>query len=105
MDATQSGSRGRPLGGLTNDAAHDVAGMGKIVDPATPLKAALLPRDVACKARKMRLEARHGKIRECADLRNGKPTLWGNEVQRHRGGLVLREDNLQQASRNLRRNM
>src|ERR1700736_2065551 len=32
--------------------------------PAMRLNAALLPRGVACKARKMRLEARHGEIHE-----------------------------------------
>ena len=49
----------------------------------------------------MRLEARHGKIHECADLRNGKPTLWGNEVQGHGGVLVVREKDLQRGLRKL----
>ena len=49
----------------------------------------------------MRLEARHGKIHECAYLRNRKPTLWGNEVQWHRGVLVVREKDLQLAFRKL----
>jgi hypothetical protein len=89
MNAARSGSRDKPLRGLINDAAHDVAGMEKIVNPATPLNA-VLPRGVARKARKMRLEARLGEIHECADLRNGKPTLRGNEVHGHRGVLVLR---------------
>jgi hypothetical protein len=61
---------------------------------ATRLNAALLLRCVACKARKMRLEARHGEIHECADLRNGKPTLRGNQMQGHRGVLVVREKDL-----------
>ena len=64
---------------------------------ATRLNAALLLRGVACKARKMRLEARHGEIHECADLRNGKPAVWGNEVQGHRGVLVVREEDLQRS--------
>ena len=49
----------------------------------------------------MRLEARHGEIHECADLRNGKPTLWRNEVYGHRGVLVVREKDLQRALRKL----
>src|SRR6266700_3092732 len=49
----------------------------------------------------MRFEARRGEIHECADLRNGKPTLWGNEVQRHRGVLVVGEKDLQLAFRKL----
>src|SRR5713226_8067915 len=48
--------------------------------PVRRLNTALLPRGVACKAREMRFEARRGEIHECADLRNRKPTLWGNEV-------------------------
>jgi hypothetical protein len=68
---------------------------------ATLLNAVLLPRCVACKARKMRLEARHGEIRECADFRNGKPTLWGNEVHGHRGVLVVRQNDLQRGLRKL----
>ena len=57
---------------------------------ATRLKAALLRRGIVGKARKMRLEARHGEIHECADLWNGKPTLRGNEVHGHCSVLVLR---------------
>ena len=57
----------------------------------------MLPRGVACKARKMRLETRRSEIRECAYLRNGKPALWGNKVQWHRGMLVVREKDLQRA--------
>ena len=49
----------------------------------------------------MRLEARHGEIHECADLRNGKPTLRGNEVHGHRGVLVLRQKDLQRGLRKL----
>ena len=49
----------------------------------------------------MRLEARHGKLHECADLRNGKPTLWGNKMQGHRGVLVVREKDLQGGLRKL----
>ena len=49
----------------------------------------------------MRFEARRGEIHECADLRNRKPTLWGNEVQGHRGVLVVREKDLQLAFRKL----
>ena len=49
----------------------------------------------------MRLEARHGKLHECADLRNGKPTLWGNKMQGHRGVLVVREKDLQRGLRKL----
>jgi len=49
----------------------------------------------------MRLEARHGEIRECPDLRNGKPTLRGDEVHGHRGVLVLREEDLQRGLRDL----
>ena len=90
MNAVRSGSRGKPLRALINDAAHDVAGMEKIVNPAMWLNAALWPRGIASKARKMRLEARRGEIHECADLRNGKPTLRGNEVHGDRGVLVLR---------------
>src|SRR6267142_4812400 len=37
MNAARNGSRGKPLRGLTNDAAHDVAGMGKIVNHADGL--------------------------------------------------------------------
>ena len=68
---------------------------------ATLLNGALWLRGVACKTRKMRLEARHGEIHECADLRNGKPTLWGNEVQGYRGVLVVREKDLQRGLRKL----
>jgi hypothetical protein len=50
-------------------------------------------------------EARHGEIRECTDLRNGKSTLWGNEVQGHRGVLVVREKDLQLAFRKLLSNV
>ena len=53
----------------------------------------------------MRPEARHGEIHECADLRNGKPTLWRNEVQGHRGVLVVREKDLQLAFRKLLSNV
>ena len=49
----------------------------------------------------MRLEAGHGEIHECADLRNGKPTLRGNEVQGDRGVLVLCEKDSQPALREL----
>jgi hypothetical protein len=55
----------------------------------TGFNTAMMGRGIACKARKMRLEARHRKIHECTDLRNGKPALRGNEVQGHRGVLVL----------------
>ena len=72
---------------------------------ATRLNAALLLRCVACKARKMRLEARHGEIHECADLRNGKPTLWGDKMHGHRGVLVVREEDLQLALRKLLSNV
>ena len=72
---------------------------------AIRLKAALLPRGIVGKARKMRLEARHGEIHECPDLRNGQPALRGNEVNGHRGGLVLREKDLQRGLRNLLSNM
>ena len=63
--------------------------------------AALLLRGVARETRKMRLEARHGEIGECTNLRNGKPTLWENEVDGHREGLVTREEDLQFALREL----
>jgi hypothetical protein len=53
----------------------------------------------------MRLEARQGEIHECADLRNGKPTLWGNEVHGQRGILVGREKDLQRALRKVLRNV
>ena len=53
----------------------------------------------------MRLEARHGEIHECADLRNGKPTLRGNEMHGHRGVLVLRQKDLQSGLRKLLSNM
>ena len=49
----------------------------------------------------MRSEARHGEIGECANLRNGKPALWENEVDGHREGLVIREEDLQSALREL----
>ena len=49
----------------------------------------------------MRLEARHGEIHECADLRNGKATLRGNEVHGHRGVLVVRQKDLQRGLRKL----
>jgi len=45
----------------------------------------------------MRLKARHGEIRECADLWNGKSTLRENEVQGHGGVLFLRQKDLQRA--------
>ena len=32
MNAAPSGSRGKPLGSLINDAAHDVASVGQIVN-------------------------------------------------------------------------
>ena len=47
----------------------------------------------------MRLEARHGEIHECADLRNGKPTLWRDEMEGHRRVLIVREEDLQRALR------
>ena len=53
----------------------------------------------------MCLEARHGEIHECADLWNGKPTLWGNKVQGHRGVLVEREKDLQLPFRKLLTNV
>jgi hypothetical protein len=49
----------------------------------------------------MRLKARHGEIGKCANLRNGKPTLWENEVHGHREGLVARKQDLQLALREL----
>jgi hypothetical protein len=106
MSAARSGFRDKPLlRGPASDAAHDVAGMDKIVNLATRLHAAFLLRGVACKARKMRLEAGHGEIHKCADLRNGKPTLWGDEVQGHRGVLVVGEKDLQRGLRELFSNM
>jgi hypothetical protein len=71
----------------------------------TWLNVALLPRGVACKAREMRLEAGHGEIHECADLRNSKPTLGGNQVHGHRGVLVLRQKDLQRGLRELLSNV
>lgn len=71
----------------------------------TRLSAALLPLGIACKASKMCSEARHGEIHECADLRDGKPTLWGNEVHGHRGVLVLRQKDLQCGLRQLLSNV
>ena len=65
------------------------------------LNAALLPRGIACRARKMRLETRPGEIHERADLWNGKPTLRGNEMHGHRGVLVLRQKDLQRGLRKL----
>jgi len=53
----------------------------------------------------MRLQARRGEIHECADLRNGKPTLRRNEVHRHRGLLVVRENDLQRCERKLLSNV
>jgi hypothetical protein len=53
----------------------------------------------------MRLEARHSEIHERADLRNSKPTLWGNQVQGHCGVLVVREKDLQRGSRQLLSNV
>ena len=73
--------------------------------PVRRFNAALLPRDVACKARKMCLEARHGEIHKCANLRNSKPTLRGNQMHGHRGVLVLRAKSLQRGSRNLLSNV
>ena len=104
MNAARSRSRDKPLHGLINDPAHDIAGDAARY-LATRLNAALLLRAIACKARKMRFEARHGEIHECADLRNGKPTLWRNKVQGHRGGLVAREKDLQPALRKLLSNV
>ena len=49
----------------------------------------------------MRPEAGYGEIHECADLRNGKPTLWGNKVHRHCGVLLMLENDLQLALRKL----
>ncbi len=49
----------------------------------------------------MCLEARHREIHECADLGNGKPTSWGNEVQGHRGMLGVREKDFQRGLRQL----
>ena len=68
---------------------------------ATRLNAALLLRGVACKARKMRLEARHGEIDKCADFWNGKPTLRRNQMQGHCGVFIVREYDLQGGLRNL----
>ena len=53
----------------------------------------------------MRLQSRRGEIHECADLRNGQPTLRGNEVQGHRGVLVLRQKDLQRGLRKLLSNV
>src|SRR5258708_2076546 len=64
-----------------------------------------MSRGVACKARKLRPEARHREIHECADLRSGKPTLWGNKMHGHRGVLVVREKDLQLALRKLLSNV
>ena len=47
----------------------------------------------------MRLEARHGEICKCADLWNGKPTLWRNEMYGHGGGLVVGEKDLKRSLR------
>jgi hypothetical protein len=69
------------------------------------LNAALLSRGVICKAQKMRLETRHCEIHECADLRNSKPTLRGNQMQGDRGMLIVREKDLQRASRKLLSNV
>jgi len=50
----------------------------------------------------MRLEARARRNpRMRGLLRNGKPALWGNEVQGHRGVLVMREQDLQRGLRKL----
>jgi hypothetical protein len=105
MNAARSGSRDKPLRGHITDAAHNVAGMEKIVNPATRLNVTLLLRGIVCKARKARLESRHGEIHKCADLRNDKPTLRGNQMQGHGGVLVVREKDLQLALRKLLRNM
>jgi hypothetical protein len=78
MNAARSGSRDKPLRGIINDAAHNVACTEKIVNPATRLNVALLLRGIVGKARKTRLEPRHGEIHKCTDLRNGKPALRGN---------------------------
>jgi hypothetical protein len=59
----------------------------------------LLPRGIARKAEEVRLEARHSEIDECADLRNGKPTLWRDEMEGHRRVLIVREKDLQRALR------
>ena len=72
---------------------------------AMRLNAALSPRGVACTPRKMRLEARHREIHENAHLRNGKPTLWGNQMHGHRGVLVVREKDLQRGLRKLLSNV
>src|SRR5216684_2376469 len=100
MNAARSGSRDKPLRGHNN-----VAGMEKIVNPATRLNVTLLLRGIVCTARKARLESRHGEIHKCADLRNDKPTLRGNQMQGHGGVLVVREKDLQLALRKLLRNM
>jgi hypothetical protein len=91
VNAARSGSRDKPLLGHINDAAHNVAGMEKIVNPATRLSVTLLLRGIVCKARKARLESRYGEIHKCADLRNDKSTLMGNQLQWHGGVLVARE--------------
>jgi hypothetical protein len=69
--------------------------------PVSRFNAALLLRGVARKAIKMRFEARRSEIGECPNLRNGKPTLWGNEMHGHRERLVTREKDLQLALREL----
>ena len=102
MNALRSGSHDKPL---INDAAHDVTGLGEIVDLTARLNAALLPRGVACKLGKMLLKARRGEIHECADLRNRKPTLRANQMQRYGGMLVVREKDLQGGLRKLLSNM
>src|SRR5580700_8229992 len=79
--------------------------LSSVCIPSMRLKAALLPRGIVGKARKMRLETRHGEIHECPDLRNGQPALRGNEVHGHCGVLVLREKDLQRGLRNLLSNM
>ena len=53
----------------------------------------------------MRPEARHGEIYECADLRNCKPTLRGNQVNGHRGVLVVSQEDLQGGLRKLLSNV
>ena len=49
----------------------------------------------------MRPEAWHGEIHECADLRDGEPALRGNEMEGHRGVLVLRKKDPQRGLRKL----
>jgi hypothetical protein len=49
--------------------------LSSVCIPSMRLKAALLPREIVGKARKMRLETRHGEIHECPDLRTWRHTI------------------------------